>query len=760
MNNLCNRVIKAFCLLFALLMLFMSFPISSSAIGVENPMHETYVCDDLKNLGFDLSKYPKDTSADWIKVIDFVEYGYDKDGNQAYYGLYLYIYNPSGREILAGNNNVQMSFTDVAGREVPFNKYGVIRMSASMEPGSEFTLYKLYIASSYSIGMRINGSLTRKYTISGLELQFDGSPYAKPVDNLIGASWTYTNYQKNFGTDLDNQLHCDREIEECVKVKMEAASWYSKTSDLGEDYRYEVSSVYFNIPNTFIEAYGNPKDATSGLRTVKGEYYKYVTDGLVVPDEEWYGYFEENIGVELQKESTYHDNFSDVIDTAGFYIWDNKPIKDGYVFRYEYSLSYNVFVGNGTLCSYVSSDVNNHICNLAVSTGDDTMYLSQEDFLATYNKWGRNHYGDTGGLSMKNADKFTGLGKQPLNISTTDGNLGEAINTYASSKKDGIGKWLHKLFNKELYDDEDKVYDIAPIVQIEGSDIGKNMTSATIADNLYVMVEDVEGIRNFYDEYSKNNKIFLMRLEVNPYYATEVTLNTSKMEGAANESNIAKGIYFEKAVFEDIDIFTFTFEDKSGEYKTVPVSCDPIDNVGAVIPGNNAGLPNQNDPDATSRDDSMDWWLKFWEWFKDQEIGYKILIIIVIIIVIMLLIRLVGALLGVGSAAIVKAMGTIVAAPFRVANNVRNKVKEKNTSDKAPKKEKKGKSKYNSPTADFERKKSKYSSPTAEFEGLKHYNTPSIEINGRVKREKKKYSSPSTEKLEFKKKPGRKSKNQ
>lgn len=357
MNNLCNRVIKAFCLLFALLMLFMSFPISSSAIGVENPMHETYVCDDLKNMGFDLSQYPKDTSADWIKVIDFVEYGYDKDGNQAYYGLYLYIYNPSGREILAGNNNVQMSFTDCAGREVPFNKYGVTRMSTSMEPGSEFTLYKLYIASSYSIGMRINGSLTRKYTISGLELQFDGSPYAKPVDNLIGASWTYTNYQKNFGTDLDKQLHCDREIEECVKVKMEAASWYSKTSDLGEDYRYEVSSVYFNIPNTFIKAYGNPKDVTSGLRTVKGEYYKYVTDGLIVPDEEWYGYFEENIGVELQKESTYHNNFSDKNDTAGFYSLNSQV--DTKTF---YDLSYNMFIGKEyrylAYYEYICDDIN------------------------------------------------------------------------------------------------------------------------------------------------------------------------------------------------------------------------------------------------------------------------------------------------------------------------------------------------------------------------------------------------------------------
>ena len=118
---------------------------------------------------------------------------------------------------------------------------------------------------------------------------------------------------------------------------------------------------------------------------------------------------------------------------------------------------------------------------------------------------------------------------------------------------------------------------------------------------------------------------------------------------------------------------------------TVPVSCDPIDNVGAVIPGNNSGLPNQNDPGDESEDDSVNWWKQFWEWFKDQEIGYKILIIIVIIIVIILLIRLVGALLGVGSAAIVKAMGSIVAAPFRAANNVRKRALEMKAKDSAEK---------------------------------------------------------------------------
>ena len=660
----------------------MTFPVSSSAVGVENPMHETYVCDDLKNMGFDLSKYPKDTSADWIKVIDFVEYGYDRDGDQSYYGLYLYIYNPSGKEILSGKNSVQMSFINSAGKEVPFAKYGVTRMSTSTGTGNEFVLYKLYIASSYSIGMQISGALTREYTISGIELQFDDSPYAKPVDNFVGATWTYSNYMKNFGSSLDNRLHKVTKIKECVSVKMEAASWYSKTSDLGEDYRYEVSSVYFNIPNTFIEAYGNPKDATSGLRTVTGEYYKYVTDGLIVPDETWYAGFSSFVNFDLNDEPAYYDGY---IHTGlekykyGFYKGSGtgSNIMGVPTNSYIYDLSYNVNAYKNDLYYFYSSDVNAHICNLAISSDDESMYLNQEDFLATYNQWGRNSYNSTDGLSLKNADNFSGLGRVPYTISVTDGNLADSIKNW-SSDKGAVVKWFYKLIFGEDYD-------ISPIVEIKSTDLGDNMEPATIADNLYVMVEDVADIRTFYNEYSAKNHIYLMRLEVNPYYAPEVTLTTNISDGAADESNIATGIYFEKAVFEDIDIFTFTFEDEHGEYETVPVSCDPIDNVGAVTPGNNSGITNSNDLGNESRDDSMDWWLKFWEWFKDQEIGYKILVIIVIIIVIMLLIRLVGALLGVGAGAIVKAMGSIVSAPFKSANKVWTRAREKksdNTTEK------------------------------------------------------------------------------
>ena len=676
---------KVACLFFALLTLLSSFMFGVDAAFEYNPMAYTDVEYDLEQMNFDPNSYKLDTSADYISLIDFLEYGYHEGGNQEYYGLYIYLYNPSGKTVYDGSNSVGLSYSLSNGSMTRFAKYKMELLSVSYDN----RLLKFRIADSSDIGALIN-SARRVYEISSIELQFDRGGHTKPVDNVISSRCIVTGYQSNFDKLHSNADTLKKYYEtiEVISVELRAASWYSRSSDLGEDYRYEVSSVYFNVPNYFIEKYGNidddPKDGgTSGLYSVQGEYYKYVTDGLIVPDEELFNRYSIYVNEELHNFHTY-ENSTIGGESVGFFVEDYIMNTMG-TFTASYLLSYNMFVGNyskgSTFYEFVSPDINNHICNLAISTGDDTMYLSQEDFLATYNRWGRNHYTDTGGLSLKNADVFKGLGKVSYEISVDDGNLGEAIKTYASSKRDGFGKWMDKLLNKDLYDDEGKVYDIAPIVEIEASDIGRNMEPATIADNLYVMVENVQDIKDFYDEYSDDNHIYLMRLEVNPYYAPEVML-------ACNDSPddpIGTGIYFEKAIFEDIDILEFTFVDKNNKKVTVPVSCDPIDNVGAVIPGNNAGLPNQNDPDATSRDDSMDWWLKFWEWFKDQEIGYKILIVIVIIIVIMLLIRLVGALLGVGSAAIVKAMGTIVAAPFRAANNVRKRALEMKAKDSAEK---------------------------------------------------------------------------
>lgn len=586
---------KFICFLFALFFILSIFPFSAFA-ATENPMHTTYVCDDLRNMGYDLLDYPTDSSADFVTIIDFTEYGYHYQGDQRYYGLYIYLYNPSGKPLQSSGNSVEMSYIDKSNKATDFVKYPLEILSVSADATNKNVFYKMYIPASRNIANYIRGGI-REYTVSSIELQYSSEVGTKPKSSVIGYTYKFQGFQKNFGPGEKDTLYRIFKEEEVIETKLNAASWFSKTSDLGEDYRYEISSVYFNIPKYFIEKYGNVDDDTSGLYSVQGEYYKYVTDGLLVSDQDVYNAFEPCIGKHISEYSQYENC---TVGGTGFFIRDWSTSVGG-TYSSTYKLSFNMYCGTftkgTTVYSINSLDVNNHICNLVMSDSSDVAYASQTSFLNAYNKFGRNRYGDTGGLYSENSDIFTGLGHQAYSISVDDGSLNSSIKSFASAKKDGLGKWLHKLFNKELYVDEAEDYylDCKPIVEIEKDDFnnvvdGKDIT---VSDKLFITTDDVELLENFYDEYSKDNHIYLMRFEVNPYYCPEVVITKDTTTG---ETEDATGYYFEKAIFEDFDVFSFTFRDEGGNFHTVPVSADPIDIVGSIVPGNNTIQPNPNDP--------------------------------------------------------------------------------------------------------------------------------------------------------------------
>lgn len=593
---------KIICLLFSLLFVFSIFPFSVFGSTV-NPMLDTYVCDDLRNMGYDLLKYPSDSSADYVTIIDFCEYGYHYAGDQRYYGLWVYLYNPSGKPLQSEGNSIEMSYKDKDNKATSFGKYSLQIKSVSTDDLNKNVFYKLYVTSSPLIVRDIRDDF-REYTISSFEAKYSSDVGSKPKSSVVGVTYYYTGFDDGFGPVTGTQSYRTEEITEVIQTKLNAASWFSKTSDLGEDYRYEISSVYFNIPDYFIEKYGNPKDETSGLYSVQGEYYKYVTDGLLVSDESWYNGFSGFVNRHLSDETYYNNGYLNSRveeDRYGFYDLNSCRTEDG-DYYIDYEVSYNIRYGTYSegLVYYIpiSRNINTHICNLVMSDSSDVAYASQASFLESYNKFGRNSYGDTGGLCTKNAGIFSGLGYRSYSISVEDGNLNSSIKSYASTQEGKIGNWLVKLFNKELYADEKGYPDIKPIVEINSSDIKTVVedNDISISDKLFITTDDVASLRDFYNEYSDENHIYLMRFEVNPYYCPEVVLTQNTSKGALDTDGDGTGYYFEKAVFEDFDVFSFTFKDKNGAFRTVPVSADPIDIVGSVVPGNNTIQPNPNDP--------------------------------------------------------------------------------------------------------------------------------------------------------------------
>ena len=605
---------KSICLFFAIVMLMLCFPANVFAVGTTNPMHSTSVIDDLESLGYDISDYYKDSSADWISVIDVTEYGYDYYGDQRYYGLYFYIYNPSGREILDGNNAVELSFVDKANIASQNTKYALEKMSVSLEENYEYVLYKLYVSTSRDIGEKINQSI-RTYNVSAMELQFDDAPSAKPESFKIAGKYRFSGYQKNFGISPndDSTLYCGYEKFDVVSSEIHDASWFSNTSDLGEDYRYELSSVYFNIPDYFIEKYGNVDDdpddgGTSGLYSVRGEYYKYVTDGLLMFNEEWYNdtyNFKTYAGKYLSQQSSYAEGTlaNDGLKSLGFYKLSSISTQASKtIATYEFSYNMRIYQTADNTLTVRSNDSFDHICNVILSDSTEAAYVSKKTFLEQYNAQGRNHYGDTGGLYIGNADVFTGLGYEPnYEIKIDQGSWNYAIKSYASNHS----LWLQKWFNGDLYADADGYPIIDPIIELtkDSFKVGDGGHD-DIAEELFIMSEDVQGLEDFYDEMDSGNHVYLMRFDVNPYYAPEVVLTEDCSD--FYDTGDEKAYYFEKVVYHDFDILDFTFKDNDGGYHTVPVECKPIDIVGSVIPGNNTIQNNPNNPDGSGSNGIFD----------------------------------------------------------------------------------------------------------------------------------------------------------
>lgn len=539
-------------------------PAAAVPAPIINPMLDTYVVDDLEKMSYNVDNYPLDPSATHLQVIHFLEYAYSyTDGR--YYGLYLYLYNPCGKEIELEGSYLQMSYGSGSS---DYAKYPCTVVSYSVDEGNKFVFYKLKVNGVNGIRTKLN-SASRVYNLANLEVLYKGESKATTksweVNGKTGEYknvWKYQGYQKGFGSESDTLSYSVDELD-TIPVEMHDASWLSDTSSLGEDYRWEVKSYYFNIPISYILQYGDiavDPYGTDGLYSVNGEYYKYGLNGWIRPSS---------------------------CDLDKFYVRGNTSTT-GFISNTNYDISYNMPLKDDYY-EHITSDF--IVKKLCVRINDDSDKVSNDVLL---NLWKLNNKPTISNSS----DLFIGphlsnVGERvDFRVTVKDKDLANSIKTYASSKKDGFGKWLDKLFNKELYSDETGYMDCKPLVQITASDLNDIQQDSYIGSELYLDYESLLGLKAFYNEKTailvngfQSSNVYLMRLAVEPYYCTKAS----------------SGYFFEKVIHKDTDIFSFTFRRADGSLITVPVDCDPVDNLGSVVAGSNK---DNNNPNGYPKDPS------------------------------------------------------------------------------------------------------------------------------------------------------------
>lgn len=573
-------------------------PAAAYKAPIINPCDSSYVVDDLEAMGYNTYDYKYDPSADFLQVIHFLEYGYSKNVS-GYYSLYLYLYNPCGKAIALEGSTLQMCYSAGTG-DSKYVKYPLDVVSYSLEEGEKHILYKFEVKGIEAVRREIKDS-SRTYKLASVEILYENE--SKPVSRLLDDNtkknrcrWTYTGYQQGFGSDSDGgTLQVQIDVLDTISIELHDASWMSDTSSLGEDYRWEVKSYYFNIPDSYIRTYGNIGDKSSGLVSVEGEYYKYGLNGLVVPTTELY------------------DLYLPASQTAG--------LLDGYTIRFLPGFAKHhstESTGNNVVHTVINLLFSfNKKLNIDLDSSPDTLVYKSDNPLSKLNlvSVGSSPYISNDELTelwetsgkpvLANAsymyigDNVTNIGQRiPFEVSVTDGDLGGSIKTYATQNKWGSLNWLHRLLNEELYTDEDGYLNCMPLFEVEASDVADVFKEDVQGKKLYLDYDSYTGLQEFYSDMSSSNSVYVMRLGVEPYYETGVSLFSSPSSGEV----LGTGYYYEKVIHKDVDVFAFTFQNANGEKQTVPVECDPVDNLGSVVEGNNKddGNPNNypTDPSA------------------------------------------------------------------------------------------------------------------------------------------------------------------
>lgn len=642
-----KTISKALSLFFVLLILLSCFPTSIFAVDY-GLIEVSDVWEDLKKFGITYANYPYDPDAKHCRMLHFLEYGYDYNGNTADYGLYVYLYNPSGKpiDLYSQKHYIQMQTVSSSGISSGFSKYPLSICSYSTQEGYKHVFYKFRVDVDSSFMLKVDRGM-RKYDISGIEVLYSGELSGK--DFKVGGTYSYTGYMAYHGADKSQNDSLQHYVNDRITVDLELhpVTWKTKTSDKGAGMQYEMFSVYFAVPNDVIRDYGNVDDPTKGLVQVDGSFEEYKLNGLITDDPSFYDEVKQYLGKKVVFDSFY-----------------KKWIMSAVHLKVNYDASYPFAVIAGQAGVDAPSDKywNYGIGEVPPVPSIDSMTfalqysgsefngISSTSFLSEFNAF-RNELGYFYAMKEKDMEQGTKRGFQYYSVSNKDayGNSIDLSNKIASFASRGDNKFVAWLRGDADLIDQDEVYSaITPIIAVDAKDL-TSLNSVGISNAYFMQESEASDFRSFVNTSSVSFKTpYLMRFAVRDYYCHEAEVDRSDGTWKYNDGS---NYYFEKTIFLNFDILSLTYENKYSEKTVIPVVADPIDIVGTVTPPPDGKNPNEKKPGPTGG---------CAEFMKEFRFNW------VIVILVALLVLWALTKFGSGIAWLFRGIFAILSAPFRL----------------------------------------------------------------------------------------------
>ena len=562
---------------------------------------------------FDITDYPYDEDGQ-TGLVTFTEYAYSYAENmRGYWGLYIYIYNPSGQEIITDSelNKAQLAVAyNAEGNPSEFEKFDLKFCSKSTGDYNNL-FYKFRIedhmsADGKTIAERVNSN-ARRYDLSGFELLTAGETNAH--DYGVGGSYIFSGYAAGYGPDItaESTLRCEIKEMETLKTAVHSTV-YRPEGSYHNGEQDQLNSVYFTVPNYFYEEYG-------AIDSVVAEWYEYRTNPIfITEDETAANEFSEYVGVDV-----YATDYEEIIDAV---ISESSGTGIHWVERaWEYNLrgeNPNDIPARNILSAVFWTRGGRHE-DYTVSAED-----LQEYFLETSAKTGGELINGKYSRSLFSDEVDEGHTMGYNRKEVFSGDMHSLTSYYLTQN------WWQKWFGTST----EHVQEYESIRAIE--DFGEedenifSQSDEEIAAKLYIDKGDVGDLKNtFQTAVANDSRLVILRFSTGKYYSYPASYSLESDNKEDSEMRVMyadKSYVAEEPVYLDFDVISVTFE-KDGIYTVIAAVSDPVDIFGPVTP------PLSKDPLGGSG-------------LTLEEIVILIIIAVVVIIAVVITLKLIGKALS------------------------------------------------------------------------------------------------------------------
>lgn len=628
---------------------------------------------------FNTADYPVNAEED-LQILQLAEFGYAKYfNNMQDYGLYVYLYNPAGIAIndTSVKNKIKIADSYTADGDAASYDFFTLRFCNKYQNRFyKFRVLDKVGADGKKIVERVSSD-KRIYHVSDIELAVKGSEEVVHVD--IGQTYYFEGFANGYGTEEISTLVSTKDYIETISLEVHPTYYrVPGYNELGDGHQWEISSVYFAVPEKYKNDYGD-------LVRVFCHWYEYkLKESLVLNNSSIYTTLYNDRYVSTDERSSPYKLGSGHKDETSF--WDPNNI------IHKLNWSYNIPNYNySNPAAGTSYKLNSRIPATSVPI---VLFESEldydaalEEYILTYDKPNdtkeeTERYNLSSSLFKESVDegRIKGFNAKDIDINEDMFDLGAYDDTHSFWNRWADFGWKVALLNSEQL--TNRYHDQKPIVEL-------GQASAYLTDDVFnerFLTKDGVLIKSFITESYENGKIpFLLRFGVTDYFSEEIE-QFEKVEGSSNLgiSLGTCGYVFSETVFFDFRVINLTFE-RSGVNTIIPVVSDPANlvvNSTSPIDVNPGGSGSNADGENDSTNVIKEWFNSLInnvkDFFKGFWTKYKwVFIVLLCCIGLAILIPIISLIIKVLSAPF-KATRSIGRAVDRPYERKKDKYKHKN----------------------------------------------------------------------------------